>query len=638
MSHERPPRSADEPVTAAMPDSVPDTMHDTVPVRADMASPSESAFHEPQPLVREDGQWRMSVELAGYLALAIVGALLRLIWLGARPLGPDEAAAAMAALEGGAIGASPLLHQASGGAMRLLGASTFSARLVPALAGALLAPAAWGLRRALGRGPALGTAAVLAVTPIWVVQSRVLEPTSLALLAILALIGAATARRPLLFAGALALALAAGDLVWLFLAAALLTLPIALSLAGAESAQHILRTVRERPALLGRMSLVFMVVLLLALTGLWRLDGLSAWLAAPRAWIETLGRDRSDIMMGSLLPLLVHAPELVLLGVAGLFLGPRDKAWRIGIGVWLLLGCGLAAVSVSPWAAVLPLAPLAASAGVTLARLVAGLRAHFRWAEEGVMIWILMVVMGYALLHAWRFANAGPMMGLRDDWVLMSGSLAMAGVLMLAFAALWGVATALRVAGVVGGMVCLWLAASNGVALDRHTGPELWRPRRTTAGVAAVAALAQASSRGGTADIVVDARLLDVLGWPLRDVPRLRWAPPSPDEAPAAAAWIGPWSDADLESGAEGLAPAPRQRMITVAYAWRPAFADRKGFVRWYLQRAVMGDPDYRPVYPEAPRELRVVIPAAPETSFAPTQRALSALGAAKPYVVEGWR
>jgi hypothetical protein len=156
--------------------------------------------------------------------------------------------------------------------------------------------------------------------------------------------------------------------------------------------------------------------------------------------------------------------------------------------------------------------------------------------------------------------------------------------------------------------------------------------------VAAVAALAQASARGGTADIVVDARLLDVLAWPLRDVPRLRWAPPSPDEAPDAAAWIGPWSDADLEAGAGGLAPAPRQRMITVAYAWRPAFADRKGFVRWYLQRAVIGDPDYRPVYPEAPRELRVVIPAAPETSFAPTQRALSALGAAEPYVVEGWR
>jgi hypothetical protein len=270
--------------------------------------------------------------------------------------------------------------------------------------------------------------------------------------------------------------------------------------------------------------------------------------------------------------------------------------------------------------------------------LVAGLRAHFRWSEEGVMIWILMVVMGYALLHAWRFAHAGPVIGQRDDWVLMSGSLAMALVLMLAFAALWGVATALRVTGVVGGMVCLWLAASNGVALDRHNGPELWRPRRTTAGVAAVAALAEAAARGGTADIVVDASLRDVLGWPLRDQRPIRWAPPSPDREPAAAAWIGPWSDADLEVGAEGLSPEPAQRMITVAYAWRPAFADRKGFVRWYLQRAVVGDQDYRPVYPEAPRELRVVIPVDPETSLAPTHRVTLARGATEPYVVEGWR
>jgi hypothetical protein len=184
------------------------------------------------------------------------------------------------------------------------------------------------------------------------------------------------------------------------------------------------------------------------------------------------------------------------------------------------------------------------------------------------MIWILYVVLGYALIHALRYAFLGAMAGTRDDWVLMSGSLAMAAVLLLAFAALWGVGTALRVAGVVGGGVCLWLAAANGVALDRHVGPEIWRPRRTGAGAASTASLAAgAVSAADGGEVLVDPQLRDGLGWALRDVDGLRWAAPSGGSDRAAVAWVGPLHDPEFGRIVAELEPAPAQREYSIAYA-----------------------------------------------------------------------
>ena len=585
-----------------------------------------------------------SVELALFAVLTVAGACLRLVGLGARPLGPDEMGVAVAALEGGAFGASVLLQHGAAWSMALFGATEAAARLVPALAGACLAPAAWGLRRSLGAGPALGVAAVLAISPMWVWQSRVLEAHSLSLLCLLLLVGCLSAGRIRLAAVAAALALVSGGVVWMAIAAALLAAPLAWALGGGEGEREgegavgALRALRAAPRDAGLAAGLFLSTLVLAATGLTHLDGLVALGAAPGAWVAELGRDRVDLWHGAVLPLLVHAPELMLLGLAGLWIGPQ-RPLRIVLAIWLglTLALALALVVASPWAAAQVLTPLALSAGVALAALASALARGFRWTEDGVMAWILLVVLGYALLHAMRYAHAGPVVGQRDDWALMSGSLAMAAVLILAFAVLWGLSTALRVGGLVGALFCLGLASANAVALDRLGTPEIWRPRRTTPASEALAQLvAGADAVGGGEPVLVDARLRPELAWPLRHVDGVAWTAAEAMTGTQAAAWVGPAGSPEIEAvpGAGAGNAGSIARTFSIARSWRPGFAERQGFLRWYLQRAILGDATYRPVFPDLPRDVIVVLPIGDETAMA----AFDPSRAAAHVLVEGWR
>jgi uncharacterized protein (TIGR03663 family) len=119
-------------------------------------------------------------ELLAWVALTAIAIALRLIDLGDRPFHHDESQDAYFSWlfkTTGDYAYNPLLH----GPLRfymtaanyvLFGDSDFTARLAPALMGALMIPLLYGLRAQLGRFAAFAAAAMLAVGPSYLYFSR----------------------------------------------------------------------------------------------------------------------------------------------------------------------------------------------------------------------------------------------------------------------------------------------------------------------------------------------------------------------------------------------------------------------------------------------------------------------------------
>lgn len=167
---------------------------------------------------------RLTVGAAAYAAVGLLAAVLRFFQLGLRPLDAAEAEQALAAfrLVGGEIqaapaGTLPALLTANATSFTLLGPGDATARLVPALAGLLLALLPLGLRHRLGRGAALAASLLLAVSPSAIYASRRVDGAVLVAACGLALavgliryVDFGRRRALYLAAGAMGLGLAAG--------------------------------------------------------------------------------------------------------------------------------------------------------------------------------------------------------------------------------------------------------------------------------------------------------------------------------------------------------------------------------------------------------------------------------------------
>ncbi|HID83915.1 MAG TPA: hypothetical protein EYH28_07280 [Anaerolineaceae bacterium] len=124
-------------------------------------------------------------EMGGYALALSLALFLRLVLLGRFPLGDAEAALALKALalsqgQGGALGTAPLYALWTAAVFFLLGATDFTARLVPAVVGSALVLLPWWWRRWVGREVALALAFGLAVAPTLVGVSRVADGPALA--------------------------------------------------------------------------------------------------------------------------------------------------------------------------------------------------------------------------------------------------------------------------------------------------------------------------------------------------------------------------------------------------------------------------------------------------------------------------
>jgi len=120
----------------------------------------------------------LTLEKAGYGGAVVLALMLRLLLLGAWPLGPAEAAQALpavAASTGGEFdltGMSPLLFGLQSLLFVVFGASDAGARAWPALLGGLAPLLFFGLRGPLGRAGALVAAYLWAISPMAVFTSR----------------------------------------------------------------------------------------------------------------------------------------------------------------------------------------------------------------------------------------------------------------------------------------------------------------------------------------------------------------------------------------------------------------------------------------------------------------------------------
>jgi hypothetical protein len=165
---------------------------------------------------------RLNREITLYILAFALALGLRLYHLGAAPLSDDEAGWALQALQvarpemsasAHGIGPQPAYIFLTGATFILFGASDFTTRLWPALAGSLLVLAPFCFRRDLGRLSALILAFGLALDPGLTTVSRQAGGPMLALAAAMFALGLWRLRKPLLAGGSAGLALLSGPAI-----------------------------------------------------------------------------------------------------------------------------------------------------------------------------------------------------------------------------------------------------------------------------------------------------------------------------------------------------------------------------------------------------------------------------------------
>lgn len=540
---------------------------------------------------------------------AAVGGALRLVGLDRTALDAREAAIALAALgstapEIGPAG-SPLLVSLERVAFWLLGAGDAVARLIPALAGLALIVLTVGLRPKLGRAGALAAGLVFAFAPVWVFFGRYLSDEGVAAATIVALLAAsmaAPARRRSTVPIAAALVITSGPPALTFLVA------FAVSLAATRGAAGALRSWwREtwpEPADQRLAAVLFFVTAVLAATALLqRPEGFAEVIGTPAAWLRRFV-DGGPGATASLLGLVAYAPTIAVFGIAGLAAGLRRAPAQAGfLTVWSGVAFFIVAVTGQPLTVAELLLPLTLAAAIGLAVLASNLAEQFRWAEEGAMAAVLVIVVAFAALQASKFAFQTPS---SDDglYFLAIGGLVMAGLLVVLYVALWGSRAAARATGLAA-LVLLPLGAwANGSGANYSDARVLREPLRldyVTPDLRHLVANVEAASWNRTRDpheldIRVDPSLAPLLAWPLREQRHVTWAPAR--GALEAEAVIRPSGGAPDE----GFGPAPFVGATYQPYGhWLPRFPAAAGvdavdphgptrtLARWYLHRASTG-------------------------------------------------
>jgi hypothetical protein len=302
----------------------------------------------------------------------------------------------------------------------------------------------------------------------------------------------------------------------------------------------------------------------------------------------------------ALLTIVAYAPALAVFGLAGIVAGLRRVPEQAGpLAVWTGVAFFVVAVTGRPSIAAELLLPLTLAASIGLAILAAGVRDRFRWAEEGAMAAVLVVVVAFASIQSSMFAFQTPP---GDDglFLLALGGFVMAGLLIALYFALWGASGAARAVGLAA-IVLLPLGAwANGSPAVYSAARVLREPLRlsyATPDLQQLVANVEAASWNRTRDphslpIRVDPSLAPLLAWPLRNQQHLTWGQARgaiEDEVvirPSAAQ-----SDEGFGPDAYvGATYEPSGRWIPV---FRPAeapnadpHATARAFARWYFHRA----------------------------------------------------
>ena len=380
---------------------------------------------------------RLSLESVLWVAIIAAALIARLASLTNSPLSAAEAQRAYAAwqfadgqptrVDGGLWGPFPFLI--NGFFFFLFGARDGIARLAPALAGVALVPACWWLRAHLGRWGALGTAAMLALSPTFVYGARQVTGitwTALAALVLfICLLRLAEERRPngTIVVAAVSVAFLIGSgpaglttLLVFALAAAILTLLDRPDPEDSNEERAPIRTLGaharrvDRRVWYGVGALVGL--LLLAACSLFFTDliHLPRTLGAlvGRWWDDLFATDRNEPWYYYLMVAFAYEPFIGVCAIVGLVLmyrapTPRPLVMSLPFA-WQLLSVVLLSMSggKTPETAALFLLPLAIIGGLAVEWTADRLRGGWFWRARG---WVLAVAAFVTALALVQFAR-----------------------------------------------------------------------------------------------------------------------------------------------------------------------------------------------------------------------------------------
>lgn len=515
---------------------------------------------------------RLTVEVALWILVAVLGLALRLYHLNAAPLAAHEAREALLAWQSATnqptnqLTNQPFLFAANALLFALFGASDALARLWPALFGCALVLTPALLQQRMGRLAALAAALYLAISPTALFASRQLDGTVVAAVGVMAFLGGLTRffdegrRSWLLFAaGSLALAIVASSATY----GLILTLPLAwMSLAwvwpGGRKAGALWQLVRPQ---ISSAFGVFLVVGLALCTGLfWNPAGLGAAGDLAAGWLSRFGTV-SNPAASPLVLVGVYEPLALFFGLGGLIWAIRRR-WRFGVLLGMWAGFQFLLLSLMPGRAPLDtlgiILPLALLAGYAIASFARSMQAE-AWVGEWLYALGVLVLWVHLYLRLARHA----LYGQPGDLFLALLTLTLQVFLGLVFVLVMQGASVLRGAVLGTGVVLLLATISAGwkLAYVRPSDPR------------------ELLVREPTADTVRDlVHTLQDLSWRKTGMPQtLPFTLVAPDE-PVAAWYLREFSAMrrvdDLQSLHEG---ETGQIIVALWPDWSPAGSDYAG-------------------------------------------------------------
>ncbi len=567
------------------------------------------------------------LETVAYIALLALGLILRLAELDVVPLSAAEAREALAAQRAVAVGApgqgivpqSALLFALQAATFSLLGASEFAARLLTAVAGALLVLTPLLFRRLLSPARTLALSALLAFSPVALLASREASPAVWALLCAAGGLWAVwrcwETRQPsfmplaaALFAGVIFLTDPAG--VWLALTLLAAAIGAVIWLRSDEpdhpGLAALLDWLRGLPwlAMLTAAALtVFVVSTVFALY----LPGLGAVSEALQRAAAGLTVSAPDTLPAfPLLVIVFYEPATIALAAVGVWLlGRRITVSLLDrfLVIWLLLSA-LAAVFYPGGAAAHALwliAPLCGLASVTVTELLAEDRHPLfhvpswgRWLVALAAV-LLLAVLGINLQAIGRALLAAPpgaeisarIPPLNLIWAAIALLLGVLGGMLVA--SLWGRTAALRGGGL--GLLVFALVTSLGsgwnAAVPNAASPvELWHLRAPAQETALLrATLAELAWRETSAfpliRVYAQVEQDGLAAWLLRDYPNTTFITNPGDARAQPIALLPP----QAEPPALGGSYVGQQ--FTVSRGWTPQTMPVTDLLAWWLQRRV---------------------------------------------------
>jgi hypothetical protein len=510
---------------------------------------------------------RVSLGHLLFAAILLISLGMRLSHLGAWPLDDGEARQALWAAEGtpedsvfwpqdDGSGSSAAYQSATWAVFQLAGGREASARLFPAVIGALIVLPPWLLRRRLGQAGALTASFLLATSPTLVATSRTADGASAAMLAVAlgvtALIQAldeewSSRRAMALLAVCIALGLASGPAFFLGMLGFVPAVGLMLATSprvwsGGEWGR--IRT--KLPTAIG-IGLLGAVVVAVAAGLLPR--GLATLAEGLRVWLLGWIGPGSMHSLTPMMMLFAYEPLLVVFGVVGIVIAVKTRD-SLGIGASWWAGLALLVAVLYParsgpaiaWCTI----PLAVLSGSSLA----GEAERWRrlpspWQAFGVaaLVSLLLVYAGVQLsAHASGIGPGASPLVPEARLAVAAGAILVAILAVILIGLGWSWSVARSGVAAAGAFLLLLLSLSSGWRLNffrqRLGGGELWTVSTPTYGIPRIAAtLASLSTTArGVADdlpIAVAAQTPPPsLVWALRAFPRFTTSDSAGAESP----------------------------------------------------------------------------------------------------------